>query len=286
MSWIKKMFGVTKPIIAMCHLEALPGDPAYDPAKGMEWIVERAKVDMLALQAGGVDAIMFSNERSLPYLTTVESITTVCMARVITEIAQNLLIPFGVNVLWDPKASIDLAVATGAKFVREIFTGVYASDFGLWNRNCGEVVRHQYAVHGENIRLLFNILPESSVYLADRDIVSIARSTVFNARPDALCVSGLTAGVAADQQILQRVKDVVSDTPVFANTGVHLDNLDEVLSVADGAITGTTFKRDGYIWNEVDLNRVKEFMARVNQFRETATNVASRSRKNGNSSSN
>jgi len=73
---------------------------------------------------------MFSNEASLPYLTTVEPVTYVCMARIIGELREEIKVPYGVNVLWDAKASIDLAVATGASFVREIFTGVYASDFG------------------------------------------------------------------------------------------------------------------------------------------------------------
>ncbi len=260
MNWIKDLFGTQKPIIAMCHMEALPGDPAYDPERGMPWIVERARKDMLALQSGGVDAIMFSNERSLPYLTKVDPITPICMARVIAELKSELTIPFGVNVLWDPTASIDLAVATGARFVREIFTGVYAADFGLWNTNAGEVIRHQHAIHGENVRLMFNILPEASSYLAERDIISIAQSTVFNARPDALCVSGLIAGISTDQDILKQVKDAVTDTPVFANTGVTLETLEKTLSVSDGAITGTTFKRDGNIWNEVDQRRVAEFM--------------------------
>jgi uncharacterized protein len=270
MDWIKDTFGTHKPVIAMCHLEALPGDPDYDPEKGMEWVVERARFDMLALQEGGVDAIMFSNERSLPYLTKVEPITTVCMARVITELSNELVIPFGVNVLWDAEASIDLAVATGAKFVREIFTGVYASDFGLWNTNCGQVIRHQRAVHGENVRLMFNIFPEASAYLAERDVVSIARSTVFNNRPDAICVSGLTAGMETDAQMLKLVKEAVPDTPVFANTGVRLSNIEAQLAIADGAVTGTTFKRDGYIWNEVDVKRVKEFMERAREFRASA----------------
>jgi membrane complex biogenesis BtpA family protein len=267
MEWIKDTFGTYKPVIAMCHFEALPGDPDYDPKKGMEWIVERARFDMRALAEGGVDAIMFSNERSLPYLTKVEPITTVCMARVVAEIAGELSIPFGVNVLWDATASIDLAVATGAKFVREIFTGVYASDFGLWNTNCGEVIRHQRAIHGENVRLLFNIFPEASVYLAERDMVSIARSTVFNNRPDGLCVSGITAGAETDVQVLKVVKDAVPETAIFANTGVRLNNIAAQLSIADGAVTGTTFKRDGYIWNEVDVKRVKEFMDCVKEFR-------------------
>ena len=46
----------------------------------------RAREDMQALQEGGVDALMFSNERSIPYLTKVEPITTVCMANVIAEV--------------------------------------------------------------------------------------------------------------------------------------------------------------------------------------------------------
>lgn len=99
------------------------------------------------------------------------------------------------NVLWDPDRSLDLAAVTGAKFVREIFSGVYASDFGLWNTNTGRTVRHQHAIHAENVRLLFNIVPEAAAYLGQRDVVEIAKSTVFNHQPDALCVSGLTAGV-------------------------------------------------------------------------------------------
>ena len=267
MQWIKDTFGTIKPVIAMCHLEALPGDPGYDPHKGLEWVIERARADMLALQTGGVDAVMFSNERSLPYLTKVEPITTACMARIVTELKPALNIPYGVNVLWDASASIDLAVATGASFVREIFTGAYASDFGVWNTNCGEVIRHRHNIHGDHVRLLFNIFPEASVYLAARDIVSIARSTVFNTQPDGLCVSGITAGAETDTQVLKLVKEAVAETPVFANTGVRLNNVEQQLSIADGAVTGTTFKRDGYIWNEVDTQRVREFMERVKAFR-------------------
>ncbi|KXK19750.1 MAG: photosystem I assembly BtpA [Chloroflexi bacterium OLB15] len=267
MSWIHELFQVKKPIIAMCHLKALPGDPGYDAEAGMDGVLSAARKDLHALQNGGVDAVMFSNESSLPYLTKVETITTACMARVIAELRGEIRVPFGVNVLWDPTASIDLAVAVGALFVREIFTGVYASDFGLWNTNCGEVIRHQHHVHGQNVKLFFNIVPESAVYLSERNIVEIARSTVFVAQPDALCVSGLTAGSEVTFETLKQVKQAVPDTTVFANTGVRVSNLDTMLSVADGAIVGTAFKRDGYIWNEVDERRVDEFMRKTRAVR-------------------
>ncbi len=217
--WTVELFGTAKPIIAMCHMKALPGDPGYDQQRGMQYVIEMARQDLLALQEGGVDAVMFSNEFSLPYLLKVEPITLAAMARVITALMEDIHVPYGVNVLWDPMASIDLAIAAGASFVREIFSGVYASDFGLWSTNCGEVVRHQHRVGGQDVRLLFNIVPEAAAYLAARDISSIAKSTVFNHRPDGLCVSGLTAGVQADASILKTVKQAVPDTPVFANTG-------------------------------------------------------------------
>lgn len=267
MRWLQDLFHVEKPIIAMCHFKALPGDPGYDPQKGMEAIVEAARADLRALQNGGVDAIMFSNEASLPYLTKVEPITTACMARVVAELRSEIKVPFGVNVLWDATASIDLAVATGAQFVREIFTGVYASDFGMWNTNCGEIIRHQHAVHGQHVKLFFNIVPESAVYLAARQVVEIAKSTVFVAKPDAICVSGLTAGAETSTTTLRQVKEAIPDTVVFANTGVRLANVEQMLAIADGAIIGTTFKRDGYIWNEVAEARVREFMEKVRTLR-------------------
>jgi uncharacterized protein len=267
MSWLKDVFGTEKPIIAMCHFDPMPGDPSYDAQKGLPWVIERVRKNLRALQEGGVDAVMFSNEASLPYLTKVEPITYVTMARVIGELMKDITVPHGVNVLWDPTATIDLAVATSSLFVREIFSGVYASDFGLWNTNAGEVVRHQYRIQGGSVRLLYNIVPEAAVYLGNRTVAEIARSTVFNDRPDALCVSGLTAGIPTSAAALKQVKEAVPSTPIFANTGVRLENIEEQLSSADGAVVGTTFKRDGYIWNEVDGTRVREFMKRVKDFR-------------------
>lgn len=267
MNWLNDVFQVKKPVIAMCHLQALPGDPAYDKEKGLSWVMDMARKDLIALQNGGVDGIMFSNEFSLPYLTEVEPVTYTTMARIIGEMKPDIKVPLGVNVLWDPKASIDLAVATDALFVREIFTGVYASDFGLWNTNCGEVIRHKHKIGGENIKLLFNIVPEAAAYLGHRDVADIAKSTVFNNLPDALCVSGLTAGSETDSSTLKTVKEAVPETPVFANTGVNISNVEEQLSIADGAVTATTFKRDGNFNNEVDQSRVTAFMDVVRSMR-------------------
>lgn len=268
-TWLDEVFGVKKPVIAMLHLAALPGDPAFDTHAGVAAIVDRAKRELGVLQEGGVDGVLISNEFSIPYLTETEPITAISMARVIGELLPDVAVPYGVNVLWDGRASIDLAVATGARFVREIFTGVYASDFGLWNTNVGATARHRQRIGGTDVKLLFNIVPESATYLAQRDLSALTRSTVFATAPDALCVSGLTAGAPTDTQSLSTVKASAGEVPVFVNTGVKASNVAEQLNVADGAVVGTYFKKDGKFENQADLARTVELMGAAREFRAT-----------------
>lgn len=267
MLWTEELFQTKKPIIAMCHLQPLPGDPGYDAAGGMKKVIDCARKDLHALQDGGVDGVMFSNEFSLPYLTKMEPITTASMARVIGELKSEITVPYGVNCLWDPVASLDLAMATDAKFIREIISGVYASDFGLWNTDPGATARHRARIGASDVKMLFNIVPEAAKYLAERDIAEIAKTTEFNNAPDAICVSGLTAGAETNTQTLQIVKDSVKKTPVFCNTGCNAGNITRQLAIADGAVCATTFKYDGIFENAVDDNRVKEFMDVVKAFR-------------------
>jgi membrane complex biogenesis BtpA family protein len=267
MKWIMQTFGTKKPIIAMCHLRALPGDPYFDEKGGMARVVDFARQELSALQEGGVDAVMFSNEFSMPYLRKVKPETIAAMGRVIGELKSEIKIPYGVNVLWDPFASLDLAAAVDALFIREIMSGVYASDFGLWDTNVGEIARHRVRLGLKNLKMLYNIVPEAAVYLGDRSVEEIAKTTVFNNKPDVICVSGITAGSATDTEVLQRVKKAIPHTAVFANTGCKVETIERILSIADGAVVGTTFKKDGLFDNHADRDRVKHFMDKVRQVR-------------------
>ena len=50
------------------------------------------------------------------------------------------------------------------------------------------------------------------------------------------------------------------DVPVLLNTGARAETIQEFFSYADGCIVGSSLKRDGYTWNEVDPERVKRFV--------------------------
>ena len=249
-----------KPVIAMVHLGALPGTPLHDAARGVEGIIADARADLTALQAAGVEAVMFGNENDRPYELKVDTASTATMAYVIGRLRGEITVPFGVNVLWDPMASIALAAATGAAFLREIFTGTYASDMGVWAPDAGAAQRYQHRLGNRDCALLYNVSAEFAGSLDPRSLPDRARSAVFSSIPDAVLVSGAITGEAAEMRDLEGVKRVLPQVPVLANTGVKHATIGDVLRVADGCIVGSALKVGGDTWAAVDAERAKDFM--------------------------
>jgi hypothetical protein len=259
----RSVFGAGKPVIAMVHLGALPGSPLHDAQGGIEAIVERARRDLRALQAAGFDAVMFGNENDRPYEFEVDTASTATMGYVIGRLRDEITVPFGVNVLWDPRSSIALAAATGARFVREIFTGTYASDMGPWTPDAGKAMRYRDRLGRQDLALLYNVSAEFAYSLDQRPLPDRARSAVFSSVPDAILVSGAITGEAAKMVDLEAVKRALPTVPVLANTGVKHATVAEVLSIADGCIVGSSLKVDGDTWKAVDPDRAAEFMRLV-----------------------
>ena len=156
----QRVFGSTKPVIGMVHFGALPGAPLYDEAAGIEGLTAAVRADLLALQEAGFDAVMFGNENDRPYELKVDLASTTTMAYVIGQLHSDINVPFGVNVLWDATATIALAAATGAAFVRDIFTGAYTSDMGIWVPDAGAAMRYRNRLGRKDLALLYNVSAE------------------------------------------------------------------------------------------------------------------------------
>lgn len=256
-----------KVVIAMAHLGALPGAPGYDAAGGLDKLIGDVLADVEKLQAGGVDAVMFGNENDRPYVFKATPASVAAMSAVIEAVKPHLAMPFGVNYLWDPVATVAIGATLGASFVREIFTGLFASDMGLWRPDCAEAARLRHDLRRDDMKMLFNINAEFAFSLDQRPIETRAESAVFSSLADAILVSGPITGQPADQSHLRKVAERVTSVPVFANTGVTIDNVRDVFSIASGVVIGTHFKVDGNTWNPVDADRVARFMDVVNTLR-------------------
>ena len=256
MDVLERTFGVRKPIIAMLHLPGLPGRPWHDAQAGVGKAVDVVGRDLAALQDAGVDGVMFCNEADLPYQLQVGPEIVAGMASVVGQLRDDIRIPFGVNLLWDPIASLAVARATGASFIREVLTGVYESDLGMIEPKIGEIAGYRSAIAATNVLLFDNIQPEFASALGRRSVAQRAKGAAFLG-VDAILISGPAAGTSMEMSDLREAKEAVPDVPVIANTGVRADTVAEIFKVADGAIVGTSLKRDGVTWNEVDPDRAR-----------------------------
>ena len=264
---LQELFGVSKPVIAMAHFPALPGTPRYDPSSGIDGIIERVRKDVRHLLDGGVDAVMFCNEDDRPYTFHADFEAVAVMTRAITELHPTDR-PFGVDFLWDAKAPMAMAKATGAAFIREVVTGVYESDMGLWTPDAAALYRYRRQIDAQGVRIFANITPEFASPLGNRSVFQRAKSAVVSSLVDAILIAGPMAGTEPDLSWLQEAKEAVEDAvPVLLNTGARVDNIQQFLSVAEGVIVGSSLKVDGYTWNPVDPTRVKAFMDAVREIR-------------------
>jgi hypothetical protein len=189
------------------------------------------------------------------------------MTRIITELRPKDR-PFGADFLWDAKAPLAICKATGGTFIREVITGVYESDMGLWAPDAADFYRYRHTIDADHIRVFANITPEFASPLGTRDISQRAKSAVVSTLVDGILIAGPMAGAEPDFSWVKNAKDAVGENvPVLLNTGAKQENIRQFLSVADGVIVGSSLKVDGLTWNPVDPARVKAFMDEVRGFR-------------------
>ena len=264
---MKEYFKKNKFVIGMVHFPPLPGTANFEDDSGLTKIIKSVEDDIDALQKGGIDAIMFGNEGDRPYSLKASNSSLAAMAYVIGLVKKNIKVPFGVNYLWDAYATVALGSVTNADFAREIFTGVYDSDMGLWEPNASEALQLRSHLNNKKLKLMFNINAEFASPIGNRSTPEKAESAVFSSLADAICVSGVLTGKAVNVEELKKTKEKIKDVPVFANTGVSIDNVEEIFKVADGCVIGSHLKYDGVTWNNIDNIRVKSFMDKVNKLR-------------------
>ena len=118
----------------------------------------------------------------------------------------------------------------------------------------------QHLGASESIKIFADVLVKHAYPLGPTpDISCIALDTKNRALADALIVTGHSTGSAPLICDLQAIQDVLPECPLLAGSGIDKNNLSEILEIADGAIIGTSLKRQGAIENPIDVERVREF---------------------------
>ncbi len=265
-----KIFPFGKPIIAMIHVQALPGTPRHQFS--VDKIVEKALTEARLYKEAGVGAIMMENMHDIPYLKReVGHEVSTAMSVVAYEVKKETQLPCGLQILAGAnKAALAAAHTAGLDFIRaEGFVFAHVADEGMMDSDAGKLLRYRKMIGAEDIAIFSDIKKKHSAHsiTADTDIVETAKAAEFFLS-DGVIITGAATGEAA---AVNQIMDVKSNTklPVLIGSGINIENVNDYLPISDGLIVGSHFKENNYWAGEVDVEKVKRFMGKANEILNT-----------------
>lgn len=256
-----EFFGVKKQfVIGMVHCLPLPGTPNY--CGDITKITKQAIQDAITLEKSGIDAIIVENMGDDPFAVELDIAQSTALAVISTLVKQNINISVGIDAAMnDYKSAISIAQAMGGDFVRiPVFVDtVEYYGCGIISPCARGVMYYRKQIGAENIKIFADIQVKHTHMVLPNITIEDSASAAQNCGADALIVTGSKLGVETPIEMIQRVKKIVK-IPVIAGSGVSTANIKEQLTIADGAIVGSSLKKDGIITNPVSYNLTKALM--------------------------
>ena len=251
------MFGAQKLLIGVIHLPPLPG---YPESPGLDAVVAKALGDLHALEAGPVEAVLVENENDKPHRVAATRETIAAMTRVTSElVAAARHTKVGVEILLnDPMASLAVAHIADASFIR---TDYFVDPMerpehgGRMDIDAESLMRYRTQIGADAVLVLADIQVKYARMLETRTLTRSAE-LAREKGADAIVVTGTVTGEPPTREQIQQAQEGSGRTPVLIGSGLDTSNAPELLTVADGAIVGTSLKRGDVI----DANKVKELV--------------------------
>ena len=252
-----------KILIGVVHLHPLPGSPRW--RGDLESVLQAAVNDARAYERGGARALSLENFGDIPFTkSAVGPETVAAMAAAGRALRDAVKLPIGFNVLRnDARAGLALCAACGGSFIRvNVHTGAMITDQGIIEGNAYETVRYRARICPGAL-IFADVHVKHAVPLGPQLIEIAARDTVERGLADALIVSGVGTGAAAEVSDVERVRRACPATHVLLGSGVTVANVRDYLPAADGFIVGSSLKRGGKVGNPVDAKRVAALVRRL-----------------------
>ncbi len=266
------IFDQPKPIMGMIHLAPLPGAPRYD-GQPVEDIYAAGVADALTMAEAGIDGIIVENAFDLPFARpeaigpeTVAALTAACV-----RVRDAVDLPIGITCVANGVIpALAIAKAVGARWVRaNQWANAYVANEGILNGPAGSALRYRSSIGARQVAILADVHVKFGAHAitADRTIEEQARDAEFF-DADVLIASGQRTGSPTEPGEVHAIQAGTS-LPVIVGSGLDVSNAAELLSVADGAIVGSSLKAGGSWWNPVDPIVTKELMEVVRSVRNT-----------------
>eukprot|EP00741_Cyanophora_paradoxa_P010612 tig00020537_g10256.t1 len=269
MERFRSVFGNKKPVIAMIHVDALPGTPKSTGS--VREIIDKAVKEAAIYREAGVDSVMIENMHDVPYMRgKVGPEIVASMSTVALQVKQALgPIPCGIQVLAGAnREAIAIAHAADLDFVRcEGFVFAHVADEGIFESCAGDILRYRKAIGADRVQVFTDVKKKHSSHAitADVNIAETAKAAEYFLS-DGVIVTGVSTGALADLQEISSCKRACK-IPVLVGSGVAQKNVEDYLKASDGVIIGSDLKIDGNWAKGVDPARTRAFMDHVRALR-------------------
>jgi hypothetical protein len=262
----KTIFNISKPVIGMIHVDALPGTPKYGGS--VKSIIDKAIKEALIYKDSGIDVIAIENMHDVPYLKRNAGHEISSLMSVIGyEVKNKSGLMCGIQILAGANTeALAAAHSAGLDFIRvEGFVFAHIADEGIIESDAGKLLRYRKLIGAENILIFTDIKKKHSSHSITNDvsITETAKAAEFFLS-DGVVLTGKSTGEEANADELKSVRETTS-LPVIIGSGITAGNIEKYYNLADAFIIGTYFKKDGRWENEVDHNRVKKFLNRCKE---------------------
>jgi membrane complex biogenesis BtpA family protein len=246
-------------VIGMVHCLPLPGTPGF--CGDMQKIIDQAVNDAIVLEKAGMDAIIIENMGDNPFGVVLDTEQSCALAAISALIAQKVKIPIGIDAAMnDYKTSISIAKAIGGSFVRiPVFVDTVEFFGGIITPCAREAMIFRKNLQAEDIKILADIQVKHTHMVLPHVSIEDSARAAESCGADAIIVTGTHIGVETPIDIIKRVRNVTK-LPLIAGSGVKTSNIKEQLSIADGAIVGSSLKEGGIIENPVSLELSSELI--------------------------
>jgi hypothetical protein len=257
--------GYEKPIIGMIHLQALPGTPKF--IGSINDIITKALKEAAIYLSHNIPILMIENMHDTPYLNrAVGPEITSIISIIAYEIKQKFNVPLGIQILAGAnKEAIAASYCSNADFIRaEGFVFSHIADEGLFNSDAGDLLRYRKYINADKIKIFTDIKKKHSSHAItnDVDIVETAKAAEFFLS-DGVIITGGSTGKEPNLDEIISVKNSVS-IPVIAGSGITANNIALYKPYCDAFIIGSYFKKDGFWQNDLDEDRINEFIINYN----------------------
>lgn len=252
------------PLIGVVHLPPLPG---YPGARAVEVLSAHALADLAVLESLGYDGILIENENDQPHQILAAPEGVAVMTRVVSDAvraAKSIVV--GAEILLnDPKASLAVAKAAGAGFIRtDYFVDRMARDEygGEMAIDAPGLLAYRERIGATRVAITADVQVKYARMLEKKTLAESVRQARA-AGADGIIVTGQLTGDAPVVDHLAEARRAADGHPILIGSGLTAENAEVVMKHADGAIVGTGIMTNG----KMDRTKAARLMEVVSRLR-------------------